>query len=86
MLHTDMRPMQAEAISKTEIPNAATPAAVLRTMGEAVDFLRALPVAEHAEPLIDMMEAANAPEMERRAWQAFETFASAIRVPIKLAA
>ena len=59
---------------------------VLRTMGEAVDFIRTLPVAGHAEMLIDVMEAADEPELERRAWQAFETFASAMRIPVHSAA
>lgn len=58
----------------------ASPNVVVSSIEEAVDFLRALPVAEHMEPLIDMMEAADEPEMERRAWQAFETFASAMRI------
>ncbi|MEP9349992.1 hypothetical protein [Xanthobacter sp. KR7-225] len=55
---------------------------VLRTMGEAVDFIRTLPVAGHAGMLIDVMEAADEPELERRAWRAFETFASAMRIPV----
>lgn len=72
----DSRPQQARAIQP----------AVLASLDEAADFLRTLPIAEHAEPLIDVMEAANEPEMERRAWQAFETFACAMRLPVRLGA
>lgn len=56
---------------------------VLRSMGEAADFLRSLPVARHAGMLIDVMEAAEAPELKRRAWQAFATFATAMRIPVR---
>lgn len=71
---TDIRPPQALAIRPT----------VLASLDEAADFLRALPIAEHAEPLIDVMEAADEPEMERRAWQAFETFACAMRLRVQV--
>lgn len=74
---TDIRPMQVRSIQ---------PATVLTSLGEAADFLRGLPIAEHAEPLIDVMEAADEPEMERRARQAFETFACAMRLPVRLGA
>lgn len=74
---TDTLPMQVRATQ---------PAVVLASLDEAADFLRTLPIAEHAEPLIDVMEAADEPEMERRAWQAFETFACAMRLPVRLAA
>lgn len=74
---TDIRPMQVRPVQ---------PPVALASLGEAADFLRSLPIAEHAEPLIDVMEAADEPEMERRAWQAFETFASAMRIPVKPAA
>lgn len=73
---TDTRPQQARAIKP----------AVLASLDEAADFLRTLPIAEHAEPLIDVMEAADEPEMERRARQAFETFACAMRLPVRLEA
>ncbi|MFG1299471.1 hypothetical protein V5F49_06710 [Xanthobacter sp. V3C-3] len=69
------RPMQVRTIQ---------PAVVLASLDEAVDFLRTLPIAEHTEPLIDVMEAADEPEMERRAWQAFETFTRAMRIPVRL--
>lgn len=59
---------------------------VLRSMGEAADFLRSLPMARDAGMLIEVMEAADAPELKRRAWTAFETFASAMRIPIRPAA
>lgn len=71
----DIRPMQVDAFR---------PAVVLASLDEAVGFLRTLPIAEHTEPLIDVMEAADEPEMERRAWQAFETFAFAMRLPVQL--
>ena len=74
---TDTRPPQARAIR---------PAVVLASLDEAADFLRTLPIAEHAEPLIDVMEAAAEPEMERRAWQAFETFACAMRLRVQVGA
>lgn len=74
---TDTRPMQVRATQ---------PAVVLASLDEAADFLRTLPIAEHAEPLIDVMEAAEEPEMERRARQAFETFACAMRLPVRLEA
>lgn len=74
---TDTRPMQVRP---------SRPATVLASLDEAVDFLRTLPIAEHTEPLIDVMEAAAEPEMERRAWQAFETFACAMRLPVRLGA
>ncbi|MFG1270950.1 hypothetical protein [Xanthobacter flavus] len=74
---TDIRPQPARPVQ---------PATVLASLDEAVDFLRTLPIAEHAEPLIDVMEAADEPEMERRAWQAFETFACAMRLPVRLVA
>ncbi|MFG1317530.1 hypothetical protein [Xanthobacter autotrophicus] len=70
------RPMHVRPVS--------TPV-VLRSMGEAVDFLRALPIAEHAGMLIEVIEAADAPELERRARLAFETFAAAMRIPVRLA-
>lgn len=68
----------------THVRLASNPV-ILRSMGEAVDFLRALPIAEHAGTLIDVMEAADAPELERRAWLAFETFAAAMRISVRLA-
>ncbi|MFG1202349.1 hypothetical protein V5F29_08145 [Xanthobacter aminoxidans] len=74
---TDTRPTQARAIR---------PTVVLNSIDEAVGFLRTLSIAEHTEPLIDVMEAADEPEMERRAWQAFETFACAMRLPVRLGA
>jgi hypothetical protein len=74
---TDTRPQQACAVE---------PAVVLTSLDEAADFLRTLPIAEHTEPLIVVMEAADAPEMERRAWQAFETFACAMRLSVRLEA
>lgn len=72
MQSLDTRPMQ--------------PAVVLASLDEAVGFLRTLSIAEHTEPLIDVMEAADEPEMERRAWQAFETFAFAMQLPVRLEA
>ncbi|MFG1182129.1 hypothetical protein [Xanthobacter versatilis] len=74
---TDIRPMQVDAFR---------PTIVLNSMDEAVGFLRTLSIAEHTEPLIDVMEAADEPEMERRAWQAFETFACAMQIPVRLGA
>lgn len=74
---TDTRPMQVRPVQQP---------VALASLGEAADFLRSLPIAKHAEPLIDVMEAADEPEMERRAWQAFETFACAMRLPVRLAA
>lgn len=74
---TDIRLMHARHIQ---------PATVLASLDEAVDFLRTLPIAEHAEPLIDVMEAADEPEMERRARQAFETFACAMGLRVRLVA
>lgn len=77
MLSLDTRPMQVRAIQ---------PAVVLASLDEAVGFLRSLSIAEHAEPLIDVLEAAGEPEMERRARQAFETFTFAMRLPVRLEA
>lgn len=73
---TDIRPQHARPSQP----------AVLASLEEAAEFLRGLSIAEHAEPLIDVMEAAAEPEMERRAWQAFETFACAMRLPVRLGA
>ena len=70
------RPMHVRSVSNP---------VVLRSMGEAVDFLRALPIAEHAGMLIEVIEAADAPELERRGPVGFETFASAMRIPVRLA-
>ncbi|MFG1179015.1 hypothetical protein [Xanthobacter versatilis] len=72
---TDIRPMQVDAFR---------PTIVLNSMDEAVGFLRTLSIAEHTEPLIDVMEAADAPDLERRARLAFETFAFAMRLPVQL--
>lgn len=76
MQNLDIRPLQVRTTGST---------VVLRSIDEAVDFLRAQPFAEHAEPLIDVMEAADAPELERRAWRAFETFATSMRIRVRLA-
>jgi len=76
--------MPCTAIRPLHIP--ASPTVVVSSIEEAVSFLRAQPYAEHAEPLIDVMEAAEEPEMERRAWQAFETFACAMQLPVRLEA
>lgn len=77
MQSLETRPMQARAIQ---------PTVVLNSIDEAVGFLRTLSIAEHAEPLIDVLEAAGEPEMERRARQAFETFTFAMRLPVRLEA
>ncbi|MFG1223843.1 hypothetical protein [Xanthobacter wiegelii] len=77
MQSTDIRPQHARPSQSST---------VLASLEEAADFLRGLSIAEHAGPLIDVMEAADEPEMERRAWQAFETFACAMRLPVRLAA
>lgn len=65
--------------------HAAGPSVVVRSRSEAVDFIRTLPAAEHAGLLIDVMEAADSPELEQRAWQAFETFTAAMRIPVRSA-
>ncbi|MET3355944.1 UNVERIFIED_ORG: hypothetical protein ABID33_003871 [Xanthobacter viscosus] len=75
MQSLDTRPMQVRAIR---------PTVVLNSIDEAVGFLRTLSIAEHTEPLIDVMEAADAPDLERRARLAFETFAFAMRLPVQL--
>ncbi len=53
---------------------------VLRSLDDAIGFVRSHPVGEHAEMLLDQMEAARLPELQRRAWVAFETFADAMRL------
>ncbi|MBP2149979.1 hypothetical protein [Xanthobacter flavus] len=74
---TDIRPQHARPSQSST---------VLASLDEAADFLRTLPIAEHTEPLIDVMEAADEPEMEPRAWQAFETFACAMGLRVRLVA
>ncbi|QRG07912.1 hypothetical protein EZH22_05970 [Xanthobacter dioxanivorans] len=76
--------MQNPHIRPLQVHTAGS-AIVLHSIPDAVDFLRAQTFAEHAEPLIDVMEAADEPEMERRAWQAFETFTASMRMPVRLA-
>lgn len=53
---------------------------VLRSLDDAIGFVRSHPVREHAEMLIDQMEAAHRPDLQRRAWVAFETFADAMKL------
>ena len=53
---------------------------ILRSLDDAIGFVRSHPVGEHAEMLVDQMEAARLPELQRRAWVAFETFADAMRL------
>lgn len=53
---------------------------VLRSLNDAIGFVRSHPVADHAEMLIAQMEAAHRPDLERRAWVAFSTFADAMRL------
>ncbi|WP_454916373.1 hypothetical protein [Xanthobacter sediminis] len=52
---------------------------ILRSLDDAVDIVRAHPAGEHAGPLIDQMEAADRPDLERRAWTAFTTFTVAMQ-------
>lgn len=54
---------------------------VLRSLHDAIGVVRAHPAGEHAGALIDQMEAADRPDMERRAWIAFATFAEAMQIP-----
>lgn len=53
---------------------------VLRSLDDAIGFVRAHPVGEHAGMLVDQMEAARLPDLQRRAWVAFETFADAMNL------
>lgn len=53
---------------------------VLRSLDDAIGFVRAHPMGEHAEMLLDQMEAARLPDLQRRAWVAFETFADAMKL------
>jgi len=53
---------------------------VLRSLDDAIGFVRAHPVREHAEMLLDQMESAHQPNLQRRAWVAFETFADAMKL------
>jgi hypothetical protein len=77
--------MQIHDLSPLQVTRDGT-VIVLRSMAEAADFLRSLPMARHAGMLIEVMEAADAPELKRRAWQAFATFATAMRIPVRTAA
>ncbi len=53
---------------------------VLRSLDDAIGFVRSHPVREHAEMLLDQMESAHMPNLRRRAWVAFETFADAMKL------
>lgn len=53
---------------------------VLRSLDDAIGFVRSHPISEHAGALIDQMEAADRPELERRAWTAFSTLTEAMRI------
>lgn len=53
---------------------------VLRSLDDAIGFVRSHPIREHAGMLLDQMEAARLPELQRRAWVAFETFADAMHL------
>lgn len=53
---------------------------VLRSLEDAAAFMRSHPVGEHAELLLDQMECASRPDLKRRAWRAFETFAEAMKL------
>lgn len=53
---------------------------VLRSLEDAAAFMRGHPVGEHAEMLLDQMESASQPDLQRRAWRAFETFAEAMKL------
>ncbi len=53
---------------------------VLRSLEDAAAFMRGHPVGEHAEMLLDQMESAYRPDLQRRAWRAFETFAEAMKL------
>lgn len=53
---------------------------VLRSLEDAATFMRGHPVGEHAEMLLDQMESAYRPDLKRRAWRAFETFAEAMKL------
>lgn len=53
---------------------------VLRSLEDAATFMRGHPVGEHAEMLLDQMESASRPDLKRRAWRAFETFAEAMKL------
>lgn len=51
---------------------------VFRSLDDAVGFMKGHPSYEHAEMLMDQMEAASRPDLERRAWVAFATFTEAM--------
>lgn len=54
---------------------------VLRSLDDAIGFVRSHPVREHAEMLLDQMEeSARMPQLQHRAWVAFETFADAMKL------
>ena len=53
---------------------------VFRSLDDAVGFMKGHPSYEHAEMLMDQMEAASHPELERRAWMAFATFTEAMGI------
>jgi len=53
---------------------------VLRSLDDAIGFVRCHPVREHAEMLLDQMESARMPHLQHRAWVAFETFADAMKL------
>lgn len=60
--------------------NVAGSSIVLRSLDDAAAFMRGHPVGEHAEMLLDQMESACGPDLKRRAWRAFETFAEAMKL------
>ncbi len=60
--------------------NVSGSSIVLRSLEDAAAFMRSHPVGEHAEMLLDQMESASKPDLKRRAWLAFETFAEAMKL------
>lgn len=60
--------------------NVSGSSIVLRSLDDAAAFMRSHPVGEHAEMLLDQMETASGPDLTRRAWRAFETFAEAMKL------
>lgn len=58
-------------------------AIVLQSLDDAVRFIRSQPFGDLADMLIEQMEAARRPDLERHAWRAFETFARAMRLCVQ---
>lgn len=60
--------------------NVSGSSIVLRSLDDAAAFMRSHPVGLHAEMLLDQMACASEPDLRRRAWRAFETFAEAMKL------